>query len=82
MDDRFETPRNWARSTPMAADLAQNHQHEEAEDELDKSPLAVRLREMSWPEAPSDVKERVLERILSEHPGLGRPEVLPQSQTG
>lgn len=48
-------------------------QPEDLEDELESSPLASRLRNMTWPEAPSDVKQRVLERILAEHPGIGHP---------
>lgn len=46
---------------------------EEPEDELDGSPLAKRLRHMTWPEAPTDVKQRVLERILAEHPRIEPP---------
>jgi hypothetical protein len=55
----------------MAPEPSPVNPDDRSEDELDASPLAARLRHMSWPEAPTDVKQRVLERILAEHPGLG-----------
>lgn len=54
-------------------DPSSNPPPDELEDELESSPLASRLRNMSWPEAPADVKQRVLERILAEHPGIAHP---------
>lgn len=44
------------------------------EDELEESPLAMRLRDMSWPEAPAEVKQRVLDRILADHPSAENPD--------
>jgi hypothetical protein len=40
------------------------HQHHDDEDPLESTELARRLRRMEWPPAPSEVKERVLERII------------------
>lgn len=71
---RFGRVRSWGHPELMTPELSPAQPPaDEPEDELDASPLASRLRHMSWPEAPSDVKQRVLERILSEHPGLGNP---------
>jgi hypothetical protein len=67
----------------MAPDLSHaNRADDDPEDELDASPLASRLRHMSWPEAPADVKQRVLDRILSEHPGIGAPPRAPRADNG
>lgn len=48
----------------MAADFdsAQND-----EDPLERTELARRLRRMQWPPAPPEVKQRVLDRIVSQH---------------
>lgn len=37
-------------------------------DPLEDSELARRLRRMTWPTAPPEVKERVLERIIERAP--------------
>jgi hypothetical protein len=58
----------------MAAEPYPPDHADEPEDELEESPLAVRLRNMSWPEAPADVKQRVLDRILADHPTAGKPD--------
>jgi len=46
----------------MAAE-PEHTQHDD-EDPLESTELARRLRRMKWPPAPSEVKERVLERIV------------------
>ena len=46
----------------MAAE-PEHEQHDE-EDQLESTELARRLRRMEWPPAPTEVKERVLERII------------------
>ena len=46
---------------PMAAEPEQP-QHDD--DPLESTELARRLRRMTWPPAPPEVKERVLERII------------------
>ena len=48
----------------MTADSDPSH-HDE--DPLEKSELARRLRRMEWPPAPPEVKQRVLDRIVSQH---------------
>jgi hypothetical protein len=39
--------------------------HDEELDPLEDTELARRLRRMEWPAAPTDVKQRCLEEILS-----------------
>lgn len=56
----------------MAADFDPS-QHDE--DPLERSELARRLRRMQWPPAPPEVKQRVLDRIVSQH----RDDVGPDS---
>jgi hypothetical protein len=47
---------------PMAAEP--EHRHHDDEDPLESTELARRLRRMEWPAAPTEVKARVLERIV------------------
>ena len=46
----------------MAMD-SERSQHDD--DPLENTELARRLRRMEWPPAPTDVKERVLQRIVA-----------------
>ena len=59
-----------AMMTNVPSRFRDDHRVEEQDDELERSPLVQRLRSLDWPEAPADVKQRVLDRIMAEHPGL------------
>jgi hypothetical protein len=45
--------------------MPESNRHDD-EDPLEKTELVRRLRRMEWPPAPSEVKERVLQRIVSD----------------
>lgn len=54
-----------------------DHYDNTADDPLENSELARRLRRMTWPPAPPEVKERVLERIVERSGGKQAPGVEP-----
>jgi hypothetical protein len=58
----FEPPRL---GTPVVS-MTTASDHDDEKDPLERTELARRLRRMSWPPAPPEVKERILERIVAQ----------------